>query len=123
VGGIHGEASRTEREPEEAVPEASGGATPMKEDSMNETFAENVQNGQPQPEDNIVEKQIGGKVFKLGRLLSQGEQEKVAAVISRHLNAFAWTAADGRGPSSPHHGSQDPRLDRLGPCDERLDSR
>ena len=30
---------------------------------------------------------------------------------------------DGGGPSSPHHGSQDPRLDRLKPCEERLDSR
>jgi len=48
VGGIHGEASATEREPEEAVPDASGGATSMEEDSMNENLAENVQNGQPQ---------------------------------------------------------------------------
>ena len=31
--------------------------------------------------------------------------------------------SDGGGPSSPHHGSQDPRLDRLEPCGERLDSR
>ena len=31
--------------------------------------------------------------------------------------------SDGGGPSSPHHGSQDPRLDPLEPCEERLDSR
>jgi len=44
--------------------------------------------------DNVVERQIGGKIFKLGRLLSQEEQDEVVAVISRHLDAFAWTASD-----------------------------
>jgi len=91
--GAHREASPTEGEPEEAMPDASVGASPMEEDTTNESLAENVQNEPPRPEDNIVERQIGGKVFKLGRLLSQGEQE-VAAVISRHLDAFVWTAAD-----------------------------
>jgi len=47
--------------------------------------------------DNVVERQIGGKVFKLGRLLSQEEQDEVAAVISHHLDAFAWTAANMPG--------------------------
>jgi len=45
----------------------------------------------------MVERQIGGKVFKLGRLLSQEEQDEVAAVISRHLDAFAWFASDMPG--------------------------
>ena len=36
-------------------------------------------------------------MFKLGRLLSPGEQEEVAAVILPHLDAFAWTAADMPG--------------------------
>ena len=52
------------------MPDASVGATPMEEDSMNESLAENVQNERPRPEDNLVERQIGGKVFKLGRFLS-----------------------------------------------------
>jgi len=95
--GEHGEASPAEQEPEEAMPDASVGATPMEEDSTNESLAANVQNGRPRPEDNIVKRQIGGKVFKLGHLLSQGEQEEVAAVISRHLDAIAWTAADMPG--------------------------
>ena len=30
--------------------------------------------------------------------------------------------SDGRGPSSPHHGSQAPSLDHLEPCGKRLDS-
>ena len=91
--GVHGEASPTEGEPEEAMPDAPVGETPMEEDSTNESLTENVQNERPRPEDNTIERQIGGKVLKLGRLLSQEEQEEVAAVISRHLDAFAWTAA------------------------------
>ena len=42
----------------------------------------------------MVEREIGGKTFKLGRLLSQEEQDEVAEVISRHLDAFAWSASD-----------------------------
>ena len=92
--GVRGKALPAEKEPEEAMPDAFVGATPMKEDSTNESLAENAQNERPQPEDNMVERQIGGKVFKIGRLLSKGEQEEVAAIISRHLDAFAWIAAD-----------------------------
>jgi len=95
--GRNDDASPVREESEEAMTDASVGATPMEEDPTSESLEENVQNERPRPEDNIVERQIGGKVFKLGRLLSQGEQEEVAAVISRHLDAFAWTAADMPG--------------------------
>ncbi|XP_068474937.1 uncharacterized protein [Phaseolus vulgaris] len=54
-------------------------------------------NRRHQPVDNVVERQIGGKIFKLGRLLSQEEQDEVAAVISRHLDAFALTASNMPG--------------------------
>jgi len=89
--------SPAEDEPEEAMPDVSVGVTPMEEDSSNESLAEIVQKGRPRPEDNIVERQIGGKVFKLGRFLSQEEREEVVAMISRHLDAFAWTATDMPG--------------------------
>ena len=85
-------------------------ATPIGEDRRNESRAENVRDRRPQPVDNVVERQIGGKIFKLGRLLSQEEQDEVAAVISRHLDAFAWTASDMPGIDPdflwPHHGRQ-----------------
>ncbi|XP_068486854.1 uncharacterized protein [Phaseolus vulgaris] len=58
--GVYGEASPTEEEPEEAMPDASVRATPMEEDSMNESRSKNVQSEQPQPIDNVVERQIGG---------------------------------------------------------------
>jgi len=111
--GRNDDVSPAEKEPEEAMPDASVGATPMGEDSMNESLAGNVQNGQPRPEGNIVERQIGGKVFKLGRLLSPGEQEEVAAVISRHLDAFAWIAADMPGIDPDflcHHLTRDAKV-------------
>jgi len=92
--GVHEEASPTGGGPEEAMPDASVGVTPMGEDSTNGSLTKNVQNERPRPEDNIVERQRGGKVFKLGRLLSQEEKEEVAAVISRHLDPFAWSAVD-----------------------------
>ena len=58
----------------------------------------------------MVERQIGGKTFKLGRLLSQEEQDEVAEVISRHLDAFAWSASDMPGIDPDflcHHLSMD----------------
>jgi len=45
----------------------------------------------------IVERQIGGRTFKLGKSLDQAEQDRVAGVIARHLDAFAWSASDMPG--------------------------
>ena len=70
---------------EEASPREHYKATPPKEDSRD------------QPAANVVERQIGGKTFKLGRLLSQEEQDEVADVISRHLDSFAWSPSDMSG--------------------------
>jgi len=46
----------------------------------------------------------------LGRLLSQEEQDEVAEVISRHLDAFAWSTSDMPGIDPDflcHHLSMD----------------
>ena len=69
----YSDASPMEEEPEEAM---SDDATPMEEDPMDGSRATNVQDEQPQPEDNVVERQIGGKVFKLGRYLSQKNERR-----------------------------------------------
>jgi len=61
----------------------------------------------------VVERQIGGKTFKLGGLLSQEEQDQVAAVISRHLDAFVWSALDMPGIDPDilcHHLTMDPKV-------------
>jgi len=58
----------------------------------------------------VVERAIGGKTFKLGRLLGHEEQEAMVGVISRHLNAFAWSASDMPGIDPDflcHHLSMD----------------
>jgi len=63
--------------------------------------------------ENVVERKIGGKTFKLGRLLSQEEQDQVAAVISCHLDAFAWSASDIPGIDPDflcHHLTMDPKV-------------
>ena len=90
-------ASPMEEASEEATPEAPDGETPIREGSRGESRVESVRDRRPQPVDNVVERQIGGKVFKLGRLLSQEEQDEVATVISRHLDAFVWSASDMPG--------------------------
>ena len=66
---------------EEATPKTPDRATPIRENRINESRAESGRDRRPQPVDNVVERQIGGNVFKLGRLLSQEEQDEVAAVI------------------------------------------
>ena len=102
-----------EEESEEAMPDASDRATPIEEGPMNESRAANVQSEQPQPEGNVVERQIGGKVFKLGRFLSQEERKEVVEVISRHLDAFAWTATDMPGIDPDflcHHLTMDTKV-------------
>jgi len=71
--------------------------TPIGEDRRNKSRAESVRDRRPQLVVNVVERRVGGKIFKLGRLLSQEEQDEVAAVILRHLDAFGWTASDMPG--------------------------
>jgi len=42
----------------------------------------------------MLEREIGGKKFKLGKFLSQEAHDQIAEVIARHLDAFAWSASD-----------------------------
>ena len=51
-------------------------------------------NSRDQQANNMMDREIGGKTFKSGHLLSQEEQDEVAGVIPRHLYAFAWSASD-----------------------------
>jgi len=121
----HGEASPMEEVAEEASPmeeaseeaspveEAADEATPRREGRRSESRAESARDRRPEPVENMVERQIGGKIFKLGRLLSQEEQDEVAAVISRHLDAFAWSASDMPGIDPDflcHHLTMDARV-------------
>jgi len=44
-----------------------------------------------------LEKKINGKTFKQGKTLDSETQDQIAKVISRHLDAFAWSASDMPG--------------------------
>ncbi|XP_068501889.1 uncharacterized protein [Phaseolus vulgaris] len=75
--------------------------------------AESARERRPEPAGNIVGRQIGGKTFKLGKLLNQAEQDQVAGVIARHLNAFAWSASDMPGIDPDflcHRLTMDPKV-------------
>jgi len=118
--GVPGEASPMEEVSRDASPmeEVSGNvspakATPRREGRGSESRAESARDRRPEPVENVVERQIGGMIFNLGRLLSQEEQDEVAAVISRHLDAFAWFASDMPGIDPDflcHHLSMDPKV-------------
>ncbi|XP_068502519.1 uncharacterized protein [Phaseolus vulgaris] len=51
----------------------------------------------PRPVGDWLEREIGGKTFKLGKNLDDGTQEQIAKVIGRHLDAFAWSTSDMPG--------------------------
>jgi len=51
----------------------------------------------PGPAGDVQEREIEGKLFKLGALLGQELQDQIVRVIARHLHAFAWTSADMSG--------------------------
>jgi len=63
----------------------------MEEDRGGVARAENARERRPKPAGNVMERQIGGKTFKLGKSLDQAEQDLVVGVIARHLDAFAWS--------------------------------
>ena len=67
----------------------------------------------PPPLLGVVQKEIGGKMFKLGQSLSKESQDQVAGVIERHLDAFGWIAADMPGIDPDflcHHLTMDPSV-------------
>ena len=65
---------------------------PLREDGV--TREEVVRENRPEPTEGVVEWEIEGKMFKLGQSLSGELQDQISEVIARHLDAFAWSAAD-----------------------------
>jgi len=53
------------------------------------TKAEIAREWQPEPAEDVLEREIGGKKFKLGKSLGQETQDQIAKVIAQHLDAFA----------------------------------
>jgi len=51
----------------------------------------------PEPAEEVLEREIRGKKFKLGRSLGQEAQDQIVEVIARHMDAFAWSTSDMSG--------------------------
>jgi len=60
---------------------------PPREDGM--THEEIIRENWLELAGGVVEKEIEGKIFKLGQSLSKESQDQVVGVIARHLDAFA----------------------------------
>jgi len=58
------------------------------------TRAEIARERRPEPAEDVLEREIGGKMFKLDKSLGQEKQDQIVEVIARHLHAFAWSASD-----------------------------
>jgi len=61
----------------------------------------------------VLEREIGRKKFKLDKSLGQETQDLIAEVITRHLDAFAWSASDMPGINPDflcHRFTMDPRV-------------
>jgi len=51
----------------------------------------------PRPVGDVQEREIEGKLFKLGASMGQKLEDQIAGVIVRHLDAFVWTSTDMAG--------------------------
>jgi len=129
VGPLGATPTRTTPREDSPIEERGGDTSPMEEVSEGNSLMQKVAEGASlgeanetattkegsgdQPENNVVERQIGRRIFKLGRLLSQEEQDAVAAVIARHLDVFAWSASDMPGIDPDflcHHLTMDAKV-------------
>jgi len=84
---------------------------PPREDGV--TREEIVRENRPEVAEGVVEKEIGGKIFKLGQSLSGELWNQISEVIARHLDAFAWSAADMSDIDPDfqcHHLTMDPSV-------------
>ena len=77
------------------------------------TRAEIAQERRPKPAEEVLEREIGGKRFKLGKSLGQETQDQIVEVIARHLDAFTWSASDMLGIDPDflgHHLTMNPQV-------------
>jgi len=61
----------------------------------------------------VLEREIEGKKFNLGKSLDQEAQDQIAEVIERHLDAFAWSSSDMSGIDPDflcHHLTKNPQV-------------
>jgi len=77
------------------------------------TCLEIARERRPELVEEVLEREIGGKMFKLGRSLGQEAQDQIVEVIARHMDAFAWSASDMPVIDPDflcHHLTMDPKV-------------
>jgi len=73
----------------------------------------------PEPVEEVLEREIGDKKFKLVKSLGLEAQDQIVEVIARHMDAFAWSTSDMPGINPDflcHHLTMDPQVR---PVDQR----
>ena len=77
------------------------------------TRAEIAWERRPEPAEEVLEREIGGKMFRLGKSLGQETRDQITEVIARHLDAFAWSSLDMPDIDPDflcHHLTMDPQV-------------
>jgi len=77
------------------------------------TRAEIARERRPEPAGDVLKREIGGKMFKLGKSLGQAAQDQIVEVIARHLDAFAWSTSNMPDIDPDflcHHLTMDPKV-------------
>jgi len=77
------------------------------------TRVEVAREDRPELADEVLEIEIGGIKFKLGKSLSWEVQDQIVEVIAQHMDAFAWTASDMPDIDPDflcHHLTMDPHV-------------
>ena len=77
------------------------------------TRVEIARERRPEPAKEVLEREIEGRKFKLGKSLGQETQDQIVEVIARHMDAFAWSASNMLGIDLDflcHHLTVDPQV-------------
>ena len=77
------------------------------------THLEIARQRRSEPAEEVLEREIGGKKFKLGKSLGQETQDQIVEVIAQHMDAFAWSASDMPDIDPDflcHHLTMDPKV-------------
>jgi len=77
------------------------------------TRAEIARERRPEPAEDVLEREIGEKKFMFGKSLGKETQNQITEVITRHLDAFAWSASDMSDINHDflcHHLTMDPQV-------------
>jgi len=95
------------------LPNLGGKVITIKSDQKEAKRRLKARDRRPELAGEVLEREIGGRTFKLGKSLGQAAQYQIAEVIARHLDAFAWCTSDMPGINPDflcHRLTMDPKV-------------